>query len=159
MLGALVVGEYWNLGRSTEQSPSASEGIKSAAQTNVSQFTFMTSPHSVSYIWLLSGWTLVCLLKLTETRLQSIMTIHINVTITSERNDAVSSRCFYPYSSKHRKQEALKWPLTGRLSATQQPAKIIVHQHGIKQKSKTWFHKYSHHIHLHFVAELIIVHL
>lgn len=33
MLRALVVGEYWNLGRSTEQSTSASERIKSAAQT------------------------------------------------------------------------------------------------------------------------------
>lgn len=40
--------EIWGL--STEYATSASERIKSAAQTNIYHFTLMTSPHSVSYI-------------------------------------------------------------------------------------------------------------
>lgn len=44
----LLNTEIWGL--SSEHATSASEGIQRAAQTNISQFTLMTSPHSVSYI-------------------------------------------------------------------------------------------------------------
>lgn len=45
---SLLNTEIWGL--STEHATAASETIKCAAQTNISQFTLMTSPHSVSCI-------------------------------------------------------------------------------------------------------------
>ena len=48
LLLMLINTEIWGL--STEHATAASEIIKCAAQTNISQFTLMTSPHSVSCI-------------------------------------------------------------------------------------------------------------
>lgn len=136
-----------------------------AASEKNNMITVMTSPQCFLYLWLLLGWT--------------YLFVEINWEQTTVHNDLTTNVIGYQYKRCHYKQ-AKCYSLTEMLSS---PIILSVisrkHQTGLwpagcqieaagqdhcpstwhkTEKRNTWLHKYSQHIHLHFVAELIKVH-